>query len=66
LPTESRLGKGPIESGMFSAGRDTIPGHVPVQGTELRMKNIDSNIVKKVNFSLWKEILDLLATKLAN
>jgi len=31
-----RLGKGPIESGMFSDGNDTIPGHVPVQGTQLR------------------------------
>jgi len=27
----SQLGKGPIESGMFSDGNDTIPGHVSVQ-----------------------------------
>jgi len=32
----SQLGKGPIESGMFSDRSDTIPGHVPVQETQLR------------------------------
>jgi len=31
----NQLGKGPIESGMFSDGSDTIPVHVPVQGTQL-------------------------------
>jgi len=35
-PVESQLGKWPIESGMLSVGSDTIPGHVPVQGTQLR------------------------------
>jgi len=35
-PIGSRLGKVPIESGMFSDGSDTILGHVPVQGTPLR------------------------------
>jgi len=35
-PTGNRLRKGPIESGMLSDGSDTIPGHVPVQGTLLR------------------------------
>jgi len=34
----SQLGKGPIESGMFSDGSDTIPGHVPVQGTQLEAR----------------------------
>jgi len=29
-------GRGQIESGMFSGGSDTIPGHVPVQETQLR------------------------------
>jgi len=32
--TGNRYAKGPIESGMFSDGSDTIPGHVPVQGTQ--------------------------------
>jgi len=35
-PTGNRLGKGPIESAMLSGGSDTIPGHVPVQRTQLR------------------------------
>jgi len=34
---KARLGvKGPLESGKFSDGSDTIPGNVPVQGTQLR------------------------------
>jgi len=33
-PIGSELGKGPIENGTFSNGSDTIPGHVPVQGTQ--------------------------------
>jgi len=35
-PVVSQLGKGLIESGMSSDGSDTIPGHVPKQGTQLR------------------------------
>jgi len=35
-PTRNRLGKGPIESGMILDGSDTIPGHVSVQGNQLR------------------------------
>jgi len=35
-PTGNRLGKGTIESGMLSDGIDTIPGHVPVQGIQLK------------------------------
>jgi len=31
-PTGSPLGKGLIESDMFSDGSDTIPGHVPCEG----------------------------------
>jgi len=32
----NRLGKEPIESGMILDGSDTISGHVPAQGTQLR------------------------------
>jgi len=35
-PIGSQLGKELIESGMFSDGSDTIPGHVLGQGTQLR------------------------------
>jgi len=35
-PTGNRLGKGPIESDMILDGSDIIPGHVPVQGSQLR------------------------------
>jgi len=35
-PTWSQLGKGPIESGLSSDRSDTIPGHVLVQGNQLR------------------------------
>jgi len=34
-PTGNWFGKGPIESGMILDGSDTIPGNVPVQGTQL-------------------------------
>jgi len=36
VPIESQLVKKGIEIGMFSGGSDTIPGHVPVQGTRLK------------------------------
>jgi len=29
------VGRGQIESGMSSGGSDTIPGHVPVQGSQM-------------------------------
>jgi len=35
-PIGRQLGKRPIESGMPSGGSDTIPRHVPAQGTQLR------------------------------
>jgi len=36
VPIGNQLVKGPIESGMFSDGSDTIPGQVPVQDTFLK------------------------------
>jgi len=35
-PIGRQLRKGPIESGMILDRSDTIPGHVSVQGTQLR------------------------------
>jgi len=35
-PIGSQLGKGPIESGIILDESDTIPGHIPVQETQLK------------------------------